>query len=141
MKVTQFKNLLKECMREVLKEEFIPSLVENKLIELKQPINQLEPQNKKPKKESNSSDNPLIDLLNETKSNMTGEDWQSIGNFKTDNVSGFSGNIPNPMTDVKVGTVNDMLVQNKGVQDINQVDIDVVPDFSNFMKVLNKSED
>ena len=69
MKASQFKELIKEAVREVLKEE----------------LTQIVPQPETPMQEQvtkpsfKSTGNPILDALNETKSNMTPEDYKNLG--------------------------------------------------------------
>ena len=80
-----------------------------------------------------STGNPLLDILNETA--QAGE-WQSLngdGYSAADAVS-WSGGMPNigGHTPV-VATVDEMMSRNKHAQDISQVSIDAVPDFTKLM--------
>lgn len=65
MKASQFKELIKEAVREVIKEEFSnPSQPVQEHVQA-QPIQ--------------STGNPILDALNETKGSMTSEDYKNIG--------------------------------------------------------------
>ena len=55
--------------------------------------------------------------------------------FDTNDISSFKNNFTH--TSTQVGNVGDMLSNtNKSAMDINQVNIDVVPDFSKLMGTL-----
>jgi len=69
MKASQFKALIKEAVREVLKEE---------LQELVQP-QQAPVQEQVQTRPIQSTGNPILDALNETRGTMTPEDYRNIG--------------------------------------------------------------
>ena len=75
--------------------------------------------------------NPLLDLLNETASD--GE-WRSLegGGYNASDAVSWAGGMPGGQTQV-VGTVDEMMSKNKHAQDISQVSINSVPDFSKLM--------
>jgi hypothetical protein len=87
-----------------------------------------------------STGNIMLDLLNETA--QTGE-WRTLngGEFNASQAVGWSGGAPNMMggsnTPV-VATVDEMIKSQGPVRDINNVSIDVVPDFSKFMGALKE---
>lgn len=136
MKASQFKSLLKEVFREVLKEE-LPLLMENRDIPIinRNNIPDFKHTPKPPTKQIPSG-NPLIDLLNETKTGMTGDDWQNIGNFNSNNMNNFSPNIHG--NESKVGTVGDMLNTSTKTSHLEQIQIDVVPDYSKLMGTMKE---
>jgi len=75
-----------------------------------------------------SKSNPLGQLLNETAITMTSDDVHSFGNTN----SGLP--IQN---NVKVGSVDSMLNSAVKSSNLEMVQIDTVPDFSQFMKKMN----
>ena len=82
--------------------------------------------------------NPILDLLNETA--QAGE-WRTLngGEFNASQAVGWNGGAPGMMggsnTPV-VATVDEMIQSQGPIRDINDVSIDVVPDFSNLMGAL-----
>ena len=64
MKASQFKELIKEAVREVIKEEF------------SNPAQPVQEQVSQPAYKSTG--NPILDALNETKGSMTSEDYKNI---------------------------------------------------------------
>jgi len=147
MKTSEFKNLIKECVREVLKEEL--QGIKQQLSEHSKTIQPLKkvggftapnynttgnpPENFK---NISQTGDPLIDLLNETKIDMSGEDWKNFGHF--DNARNFNPNTLAYGNEPQVGTVGDMLSSAPKTNDINQIEIDVVPNYSQFMGALKE---
>ena len=90
------------------------------------------------KKSISSTGNPILDLLNETA--QAGE-WRTLngGEFNASQAVGWNGGAPGMMggsnTPV-VATVDEMIQSQGPIRDINDVSIDVVPDFSNLMGAL-----
>ncbi|MDB4232296.1 hypothetical protein N9795_01170 [Candidatus Pelagibacter sp.] len=89
-----------------------------------------------------STGNPMLDILNETA--QAGE-WRSLNggdNYNAANAVGWAGGAPGMMgggsnTPV-VATVDEMIKSQGPVRDINDVRIDVVPDFSKLMGALKE---
>jgi hypothetical protein len=87
-----------------------------------------------------STGNPMLDILNETA--QAGE-WRTLngGEYNTSQAVGWSGGAPG-MTGGSntpvVATVDEMIKSQGPVRDINDVRIDVVPDFSKFMGALKE---
>jgi hypothetical protein len=85
--------------------------------------------------------NPILDLLNETA--QAGE-WRTLngGDFNASQAVGWAGGAPSMMggsnTPV-VATVDEMIKSQGPVRDINDVYIDVVPDFSGLMGKLKEN--
>jgi hypothetical protein len=82
-----------------------------------------------------STGNPLLDILNETAN--SGE-WKSLNSgYTSQDAAGWGGGINTPI----VNTVNQMIT-NQGpvnnVNDINDIRIDAVPDFTGLMKNLKE---
>lgn len=78
MKASDFKNIIKEAVREAIREE---------LSEMQQPV-----QEQVVKQPIQSTGNPILDALNETKGSMTSEDYRNIGggDFKADMAKNFN---------------------------------------------------
>jgi hypothetical protein len=87
-----------------------------------------------------STGNPMLDILNETA--QAGE-WRTLngGEFNASQAVGWAGGAPGMMggsnTPV-VASVDEMIKSQGPVRDINDVRIDVVPDFSKFMGALKE---
>jgi hypothetical protein len=89
-----------------------------------------------------STGNPMLDILNETA--QAGE-WRSLNggdSYNAANAVGWAGGAPGMMgggsnTPV-VATVDEMIKSQGPVRDINDVRIDVVPDFSKLMGALKE---
>ena len=75
-----------------------------------------------------SKSNPLGQLLNETAITMTSDDVHSFGNANS--------GLP-IQSDVKVGSVDSMLNSAVKSSNLEMVQIDTVPDFSQLMKKMN----
>jgi hypothetical protein len=87
-----------------------------------------------------STGNPMLDILNETA--QAGE-WRTLngGDYNASDAVGWAGGAPGMMggsnTPV-VASVDEMLRSQGPVRDINDVRIDVVPDFTKFMGALKE---
>jgi hypothetical protein len=92
------------------------------------------------KKSIPSTGNPILDILNETA--QAGE-WRTLngGEFNASQAVGWAGGAPHLMggsnTPV-VATVDEMIKTQGPIRDINDVSIDVVPDFTNLMGALKE---
>ena len=147
----EVKKAIQEEMREVLLEAVKSSSTSNPLKSsdptLIQPYVEIKSQTKPQFNEVVSSKitpiiptgNPLLDILNET--SQEGE-WKTLngnGYSATDAVSwnggmpGLSGHTP------VVSNVDEMISRNRHAKDISQVNIDVVPDFSKFMRNMKEN--
>jgi hypothetical protein len=88
-----------------------------------------------------STGNPILDILNETA--QAGE-WRTLngGDYNASDAVGWAGGAPGMMggsnTPV-VATVDEMLKSQGPVRDINDVRIDVVPDFTGLMSKLKEN--
>jgi hypothetical protein len=78
-----------------------------------------------------SKANPLGQLLNETAISMTSDDVHAFANSTTS-----TGELMGP-SNIKVGSVDSMLNNAVKSSNIEMVQIDTVPDFSQFMKKMN----
>ena len=147
----EVKKAIQEEMRDILleavKSASKPELIENQSIK---PYSKVE-STYKPKfsdiiaeerKSMPSTGNPMLDILNETA--QAGE-WRSLNggdSYSAANAVGWAGGAPGMMgggsnTPV-VATVDEMIKSQGPVRDINDVRIDVVPDFSKFMGALKE---
>ena len=159
MKLDILRKLIREEIRKAIKEELKEILTEAVIIASEpkspsthpiserqgvsntiQPYTQIKP-NFKPRfseimaeqKPLTSTGNPILDLLNET---ANSNEWRTLnGNYTAQDAVNWSGGIPNmegANTPV-VSTVNQMISTQGPVRDINDVKIDVVPDFTGLM--------
>lgn len=148
MKVETFRKLIREEVKRALREE-LPSLLTEinetpKVVakpgralsglfegmdqKLKQPVIE-------------STGNPMLDLINETKMSMVagGDDWKSIGNFDSNNVNSYRSEMMSAFGGAPaVESVDQMMATARPSSDINQVQINAVPDFSKMMGALKE---
>lgn len=132
----------------LLKEQLVPLLKENSIIADVTPVHRqakgttnlansisaaMESKNFKP---VNSGD-PIADLLNETAMSMTSNEYRTMINADASMAPNFGmiGGVDG-IEHSAVGTVEQMLSSNRPTSDINQVTIDVVPDFTGLMNTL-----
>lgn len=158
MKLDAFRKIIREEVKKAIQEEMRdvlleavksaskPNLTENKSIT--KPYSKVESTYKpslsqvmaEEKKSIPPTGNPILDLLNETA--QAGE-WRTLngGEFNASQAVGWNGGAPGMMggsnTPV-VSTVDEMIKTQGPVRDINDVNIDVVPDFSNLMGALKE---
>lgn len=148
MKLSQFKNILRETLKEVLREEL--NDIRSIIMEGKTHSNTQykststkdmyynEPSTIEPII-NNSTGNPLLDILNETKNTMTGDDWSNMGTLGSENAQNFNPNHFMPQSEPLLGSVGDMLHSSNKSNDINQINIDVVPNYKDMMtSMINK---
>jgi len=147
----EVKKAIQEEMRDILleavKSASKPELIENKSTK---PYSKVE-STYKPKfsdiiaeerKPIPSTGNPMLDILNETA--QAGE-WRSLNggdNYSAANAVGWAGGAPGMMGGVNtpvVASVDEMIKSQGPVRDINDVSIDVVPDFSGLMGKLKEN--
>jgi hypothetical protein len=89
---------------------------------------------------SQTTGNPMLDLLNETRVQMTtqNEEWPSMGNYDSNTINSyrsemmgaFGGGAP------AVQSVDQMIQTARPATDVTQVQINSVPDFSKMMGAL-----
>jgi hypothetical protein len=136
MKLSEFKEairqVVREELREVLKEELStpsnPSL--STLID-DEPIYETKRQSIAPK----TNNSLLDDLLMET----ANSDWRSIGNFGADQARSFMSQQTKQQiySEPKATSIEKFIKHNNnGAQDIRQVQINDVPDFSAMMNTM-----
>lgn len=158
MNLDAFRKVIREEVKKAIQEEMRDVLLEavkstNTSKSLVQPYVETKSQNK-PKfseviaeqrytapKPLPSTGNPMLDILNETA--QAGE-WRTLngGDFNASQAVGWAGGAPGIMggsnTPV-VATVDEMIKSQGPVRDINDVSIDVVPDFSGLMSKLKEN--
>ena len=147
MKVEAFRKIIREEVRDVIKEELSlimstpvteTKVVQKPVVEQKsqkkpsfsEMVNEevTQPAPQAPQKPLFESKDPLAQILNETAA--SGE-WRSMGGeFNAQSAVGFGAGMP--QQEVKVVESVEQMSSNK-TGDINQVTIDAVPDFSNMM--------
>ena len=159
MKLDAFKKIIREEVKKAIQEEMRdilleaaksankPNLTENKFTS--KPYSKIESSYKptfsdiiaEERKSTPSTGNIMLDLLNETA--QAGE-WRTLngGEFNASQAVGWAGGAPHLMgggsnTPV-VATVDEMIKSQGPVRDINDVNIDVVPDFTKLMGALKE---
>lgn len=158
MKLDAFRKVIREEVKKAIQEEMRdilleavksaskPNLTENK--STTKPYSKVESTYKptfsdiiaEEKKPIPSTGNPMLDLLNETA--QAGE-WRTLngGEFNASQAVSWNGGAPGMMGNSNipvVATVDEMIKTQGPVRDINDVNIDVVPDFSKFMGALKE---
>jgi len=158
MKLDAFRKVIREEVKKAIQEEMRdilleavksaskPNLTEDKFTS--KPYSKVESTYKpsfseivaEERKPIPSTGNPMLDILNETA--QAGE-WRTLngGEFNASQAVGWNGGAPGMMggsnTPV-VATVDEMIKSQGPVRDINDVNIDVVPDFSKLMGALKE---
>jgi hypothetical protein len=141
-KLEVLRKLIREEVRAAIKEEIVPILKENAISPKNTPTksysNSLKEELTKSKKiKVNSTGDPLMDLLNETKMGMTGDDYRTVFNGDSSIAQGFPSMMTNPIPQTQVvESVDQMLNSSRPSTDVTQVQIDAVPDFSALMKTM-----
>lgn len=144
-KLDVLRKIIREEVRGVIREELSHLLKEtvSKTPVLKnktRPISLKEQLSTGISSKINKSSDPIMDLLNETKMNMTGEDYRTIINADANMAQGFGQYSMNTNTPV-VESVDQMLANSRPALDVSHVQIDSVPDFSALMKTMkNKGQ-
>jgi len=159
MKLDTFRKVIREEVKKAIQEEMRdilleavksaskPNLTENK--STTKPYSRVESTYKptfsdiiaEERKPTPSTGNVMLDLLNETA--QAGE-WRTLngGEFNASQAVGWNGGAPGMMggsnTPV-VATVDEMIKSQGPVRDINDVSIDVVPDFTGLMGKLKEN--
>ena len=144
-KLDVLRKIIREEMRSVIREELSFIIKENNINNNR--TKSINNSNKhqlsksiKNKVEENSD--PIMNILNETRMSMTGDDYRAIMNADSSMAQGFghysmdSSNEPNI-----VQTVDQMISNARPASDVSHVQIDSVPDFSALMKTMkNKGQ-
>jgi len=153
-KLDAFRKLIREEVRSVLREELKSFMTEikkpapktNYTGTLKESFIKEAPKVKQ-KQSVVYSDDPLQQLLAETARGMDSEEYKTLISAGSDIAQGFpqmfeqegsfaptrSSNTIQPQV---VETVSEMLASVRPTSDINQVNIDVVPDFTELMQTM-----
>ena len=148
MKVETFRKLIREEVKRAIREE-LPSVL-NEINETPRGVAKpgrafsdlFEGMENKKQPVVESTGNPMLDLLNETRMTMTSqnEEWPSMGNYDSSNLNNyraemmgaFGGGAPT------VQSVDQMVQTARPAQDVSQVQINAVPDFSKMMGALKE---
>jgi hypothetical protein len=149
MKVETFRKLIREEVKRAIREE-LPSVL-NEINEtpkgVAKPVRAFsglfEEMDKKVKQPMiETTGNPMLDLLNETRQQMTmgDEEWPSMGNYdssainnyRAEMMGAFGGGAPT------VQTVDQMVQTARPASDVSHVQINAVPDFSKMMGALKE---
>ena len=150
MKLEAFKKLIREEVKRAIREE-LPAVL-NEINETPKAVakpgrafsglfEEMDQKVKQPMIESTG--NPMLDLINETKMSMLNEsndEWRSVGDFNSDTLgsyraemaAAFGGGAPT------VETVDQMVQTARPASDVSQVKINTVPDFSKMMGALKE---
>jgi hypothetical protein len=151
MKLDAFRKIIREEVRSVIKEELSlimqTPITETKIV--KKPV--VEQKSIKPSFSEivneeivqpqqslfKSTGNPMLDILNET---AAAGEWRTLngGTYNSSHAVGFAGGMPGENVKV-VDSVNQMISNKQPVNDISQVVIDAVPNFSGLMGKLKES--
>jgi hypothetical protein len=144
-KLDAFKKLIREEIRKVFKEEIKALLQELKIPTTTQTVSG---GYKKALKETittpvhkkftppHLTGDPIKDLLAETAVSMTGDEYKTLVNLGSNSAQGFPQMFAQQEEVQVVSSVEDMIASTGPVYDINQVEIDTVPDFSGLMNTL-----
>ena len=149
MKLEAFRKIIREEVRDVIKEELSlimqtpiteTKIVQKPVVEQKSKTNSLSKLIEESPQQSQQPTKPLFegvgaiaDVLNQTHAEGG---WRNLnGGMTAQDAVGFSGAMPGANTQV-VKSADDMLASAPKTTDINQVTIDAVPDFSGLMGTL-----
>ncbi len=145
MKVETFRKLIREEVKRALREE-LPSLlteVREKPTAVAKPgrafSDLFEGMDKKKQPIIESTGNPMLDLLNETRMTMTAqnEEWPSMGTYNSSTLNSYKAEMMGAFGGAPaVESVDQMMQTARPSTDINQVQINAVPDFSKMMGAL-----
>jgi hypothetical protein len=148
MKVETFRKLIREEVKRVLREE-LPTVI-NEINETPRGVaksgrafsglfEEIDQKVKQPV--IKSTGNPMLDLINETKMSMVagGDEWKSIGDFNSNILNSYRSEMMNAFGGAPaVESVDQMIATARPSVDINQVQINTVPDFSKMMDALKE---
>ena len=151
MKIEAFRKIIREEVRSVIKEELSlimqtpiteTKVIQKPVVEQKQTKPSLselteEPQPQQPTKPLFEGVGALADVLNQTHAEGG---WRNIngGSMTAQDAVGFAGGMPGGATKV-VDSVDAMMASSRGAQDVSQVSIDAVPDFSGLMGKMKEA--
>jgi hypothetical protein len=145
MKIEAFRKIIREEVRDVIKEELSlimstpvteTKVVQKPVVEQKTQRPSLselteEPQPQQPTKPLFEGAGAIANILNQTHAEGG---WRNIngGGYSAQDAVGFAGGMPGGATKV-VNSVDEMMASQPKTSDINQISIDAVPDFSGLM--------
>ena len=153
MKIEAFRKIIREEVRDVIKEELSlimstpiteTKVVQKPVVEQKTPKKSLSeltetvqpttPQ--QPQQPLFEGAGALSDILNQT--HVEGG-WRNMngGTMTAQNAVGFQGGMPGAETKV-VSSVDEMMASQPKTSDLNQISIDAVPDFSGLMSKMKE---
>jgi hypothetical protein len=147
MNIATFRKLIREEVAKALRAE-LPTIL-NEAIST--PAKQVAPKRSsindlmegRPEKHTDfqATGNPMLDLLNETRVQMTtqNEEWPSMGNYDSSAINSYRSEMMGAFGGGAAPTVQsvDQMVQTaRPAQDVSQVQINAVPDFSKMMGAL-----
>ena len=153
MKIEAFRKIIREEVRDVIKEELSlimqtpiteTKVVQKPVVEQKQTKPSLSELTEEPQQtQSQQPTQPLFegvgalaDVLNQTHAEGG---WRNLnGGMSSQDAVGFQGGMPGTPTKV-VSSVDEMMASQPKTSDINQVSIDAVPDFSGLMGKMKES--
>ena len=148
MKVETFRKLIREEVKRAIREE-LPSVL-NEINETPRGVAKpgrafsdlFEGMENKKQPVVESTGNPMLDLLNETRMTMTSqnEEWPSMGNYDSSNLNSYRAEMMGAFVGgaPTVQSVDQMVQTARPAQDVSQVQINAVPDFSKMMGALKE---
>lgn len=154
MKIEAFRKIIREEVRSVIKEELSlimqtpiteTKVVQKPVVEQKQTKPSLSELTEEPQQQTQQEPTkPLFEgagaiasILNQTHAEGG---WRNLngGSMTAQDAVGFTGGMPGGATKV-VDSVDAMMASSKGAQDVSQVSIDAVPDFSGLMGKMKEA--
>ena len=146
MNIATFRKLIREEVAKALREE-LPTILNESI---KAPAKSAAPKRSsisdlmegRPEKHTDfqTTGNPMLDLLNETRVQMTtqNEEWPSMGNYDSSAINSYRSEMMGAFGDgaPTVQSVDQMVQTARPATDVTQVQINAVPDFSKMMGAL-----
>jgi hypothetical protein len=139
-KLEVLRKIIKEEVKLAIREELSPLLKEIKN-HIKPNVNSaytktLKEEFTQPKKNITRGNSSILDILNETKESMVGDEYKTMINANSSMAQGFPLMGNNRIIPPVVENVNQMIANATPTTDINKVQIDTVPDFSALMNKM-----
>ena len=148
MNIATFRKLIREEVANALRQE-LPTILNEAISTPTKPVapkrsSISDLMEGRPEKHTDfqTTGNPMLDLLNETRVKMTtqNEEWPSMGNYdssainsyRSEMMGAFGGGAPT------VQSVDQMVQTARPAADVTQVQINAVPDFSKMMGALKE---
>jgi hypothetical protein len=142
-KLDVLRKIIREEVRGVIREELSHILKENKNTSssIKSINNSTKHQlSKSIKSKIEETSDPIMNILNETRMSMTGDDFRTIMNADSSMAQGFGHYSMNTNNESNVVQSVDQMISNaKPAGDLTHVQIDSVPDFSALMKTMKNN--